>query len=83
MEIFNHLTLLSGVDPGFPVGGGANHPGGPPTYEIAKFSKNCMKLRKLRAIGALGMPPPKSANGCVCDLVNDEDFRLWNICFLP
>ena len=27
------------ADPGFPRGGGANSPGGAPTYDFAKFSK--------------------------------------------
>ena len=39
---------MSGADPGFPVGGGADPwERGTPTYDFAKFSKNCMKLRKL------------------------------------
>ena len=47
---------IAGADPGFPVGGGANRPGGGATYEIAN-----MKLRKFRAVGGRGAPP-KSAN---------------------
>ena len=34
------------VDPGFPRGGGANSPGGAPTYDFAKNPKNCMKLKE-------------------------------------
>ena len=43
-----HIKLTKTVaDPGFPWGGGANSPGGggAPTYDFAKFSKNCMKLK--------------------------------------
>ena len=48
------MSTQSGADPGFPVGGGANPPGGAPRYDFAKFcKKNCMKLRKFWA--------PKSA----------------------
>ena len=41
------LTLSSGMDPGFPVGGGANPPGGVPTYNFAKF---CEKLHEIEKI---------------------------------
>ena len=50
------MDSVSGADPGFPVGGGANLPGEAPTYEN-------MKLRKFWAVeggGRAGMPP-KSA----------------------
>ena len=51
-----------GVDPGFPIGGGANPPGGAPTYNFAKFCKNCMKLRNFWAVGGhTPGAPPKSA----------------------
>ena len=36
---------------GFPIEGGANRPGWAPTYDSTKFSKNCMKLRNLWAVG--------------------------------
>ena len=36
---------------GFPIGGGANRPGWAPTYDSTKFSKNCMKLSNLWAVG--------------------------------
>ena len=57
--------LSPGVDPGFPTGGGAKPSRGMPTYNFAKFSKNCMKLRKFGGGGTLGVPP-RSAN----DLIN-------------
>ena len=52
--IFFCRISMPGVDPGFPVGGGANPPGGAPTYDFAKFSttKKCMKLRKFWALRA-------------------------------
>ena len=39
--------ILSGADPGFPVGGGANPPGEAPTYDFAKF---CEKLHEIEKI---------------------------------
>ena len=45
----------AGADPGFPVGGGTNPPGGAPTYDFAmilpNFAKNCMKMRTFWAVG--------------------------------
>ena len=46
------------ADPGFPVGGGANPPRGRQHMILPNFAKNCMKLRK---IWAMGGHPPKSA----------------------
>ena len=59
--------LNSGADPGFPLGGGANRPGGggvqKKNMNLPKFPKNCMKLRNFRAAGGvLCMRPPQSAN---------------------
>ena len=42
---FWHITV---ADPGFPLGGGANSPGGAPTYDFVKF---CMKLKEFGALG--------------------------------
>ena len=58
------FTYISGVDPGFPVGGGAN-----PLREgcqhtiLPNFPKNCMKLRKFWAVEgpAPGTLPLRSA----------------------
>ena len=57
------LASSSGADPGFPVGGGANPPGGGANIWFCQiFWKNCMKLRKFWAVGgAHRAPPPKSA----------------------
>ena len=41
----------TGADPGFPVGGGANPPGGRQHMILPNFVKNCMKLRKFWAVG--------------------------------
>ena len=50
----------SGADPGFPVGGGANRRGGGGGRQhtkLSNFPKNCMKLRKFRAMGGGGGRP--------------------------
>ena len=44
-------TSFSGTDAGFPVGGGANPPGGRQHMILPNFAKNCMKLRKFWAVG--------------------------------
>ena len=44
---------FSGADPGFPVGRGANHPGGHQII-LQHFVQNCMKLRKFWAVGEGG-----------------------------
>ena len=57
---FSGEMTLSGADTEFPVGGGANPPGGVPTYDFAKF---CEKLHEIEKIsgrrGGLvpGAPP--------------------------
>ena len=38
--------MLSGADPGFPVGGGAD-PRGAPTYDFVKFSEKMHELEKI------------------------------------
>ena len=54
-----------GADPGFPVGGGANPPGGAPTYDFAKFCEKLHEIEKIlgrregaRARGASPLNPP-------------------------
>ena len=43
---------ITGADPGFPVGGGANPRGGGRQHMILpNFEKNCMKLRKFLTVG--------------------------------
>ena len=44
------------ADPGFPQGGGANSPGGAPTYDFAKFSQ---KLHEIERIWTPGGARPK------------------------
>ena len=44
------------ADPGFPRGGGANSPGGTPTYDFAKFSP---KLHEIERIWTPGGVRPK------------------------
>ena len=47
------------ADPGFPRGGGANHPGGRQRTILPKFPKNCMKLKEFGPPGGthLSQPP--------------------------
>ena len=49
----------AGADPGFPVGGGANSPGGAPTYDFAKFCEKLHEIEKIlgRGGGAPATPP--------------------------
>ena len=57
---------LAGVDPGFPVGGGANPPGeeGAPTYDFAKFREKLHEIETIlgcrggRVPGAPPLNPP-------------------------
>ena len=35
------------ADPGFPQGGGANSPGGVPTYDFAKFSQKLHEIERI------------------------------------
>ena len=47
----------TGADPGFPVGGSANPPGGRQHMTLPNFAKNCMKLRIFWTVGGGGRPP--------------------------
>ena len=59
-QLIAHQMSLAVADPGFPRGGGANSPGVAPTYEFAKFSQNCMKLKEFGPPGGARVPrvPP-------------------------
>ena len=49
------------ADPGFPRGGGANSPGGVPTYDFAKFSQKLHEIEKIWTPGRGGrvsLAPP-------------------------
>ena len=52
----------AGADPGFPVGGGADPPGGAPTYDFAKFREKLHEIEKILGCrrGACRACPPKS-----------------------
>ena len=39
--------LKSVADPGIPRGGGANSPGGAPTYDFAKFSQKLHEIERV------------------------------------
>ena len=59
-----YLMLVSGADPVFPVGGGANPREGARQHTILpNFVKKCMKLRKFWAVGGLAVGAPKFAIG--------------------
>ena len=52
------------ADPGFPRGGGANSPGGAPTYDFAKFFQKLHEIERIwapRGGGASLAPPLRSA----------------------
>ena len=58
------IQPTAGADPGFPIGGGANCPGGGATYEFANFPQKLHEIEKIsgrRGGGAPGVPP-KSTN---------------------
>ena len=48
---------LSVADPGFPRGGGANSPGGAPTYDFAKISQTLHEIERIWTRGASLVPP--------------------------
>ena len=58
----------AGADPGFPVGGDTNPPGGCKHTNLPDFSKNCMKLRKFWSVGghAPGATPL------------DRPYKIWS-----
>ena len=45
------------ADPGFPRGGGANSPGGAPTYDFAKFSQKLHEIERIWTPGEGGARP--------------------------
>ena len=63
LSCFSKYLNKPGADPGFPVGGGANPPGGAPTYDFAKFCEKLSEIEKIlgRRGGARRVRPPKSA----------------------
>ena len=56
-QICQYITV---ADPGFPRGGGANFPGGAPTYDFAKFSQKLHEIERIWAPrgGARGTRAP-------------------------
>ena len=59
--------MISGADPGFPIGGGANHPGGERRYTNARFVEKLHKIKKIsiRRGGARRERPLGSATGYI------------------
>ena len=53
------VEYIAGADPGFPIGGGANPPGGVPTYDCAKFCEKLHENEKILGRGGCtpGVPP--------------------------
>ena len=51
------------ADPGFPRGGGANSPGGAPTYDFAKFPQKLHEIERIWIGGGVVNPscPLRSA----------------------
>ena len=73
VEIFSEI---SGVDPGFPVGGGSNPPGGRQHMILPNFAKNCMKLRTFWAVGGRAPGRPLSPP---LDLISVLDFPFLQL----
>ena len=68
--IYDHLIddhmVISVADPGFPRGGGANSPGGVPTYDFVKISQKLHEIERIwtpRGGRASPAPPLRSATG--------------------
>ena len=69
---------IAGADPGFPIGGGANPPGGGRQHTILPdFLKNCMKFRNIWSVGEGGRvggtpldPPLHCVNGTNVSSIN-------------
>ena len=61
----------SGADPGFPLGGGANPPGGAPTYDFAKCHEKLHEIEKILG-PQLGRarPPLNPPLQMVCNIIN-------------
>ena len=65
------------ADPGFPRGGGANSPGGAPTYDFAKISQKLHEIERIWAPGGGGARPkfyyvdPPLSGSC-CWNINDQ-----------
>ena len=79
---FNHVTFEltnPGADPGFPVGGGADPPGGEaPTYDFFKISQKLHEIKKILA-------PLGSATAIsLCNIMSfqKEVLTLWNFLVL-
>ena len=51
-----YFVAISVADPGFPRGGGANSPGGAPTYDFAKFSQKLHEIERIWAPGGACVP---------------------------
>ena len=80
-DLNERIPNSSGADPEFPVGGGANPPGGGANIQI--FPKNCMKLRTFWFIGGGG---GARAGGAPLDppLFMYHNFRqIYWILFIP
>ena len=58
-----HNMSTAGADPGFSVGGGADPPGGAPTYDYVKISEKLHEIEKIldRRGACTGGAPLRSA----------------------
>ena len=65
--ICSHLSL---ADPGFSRGGGANSPGGAPTYDFAKFSQKLHDIERIWTGGRVSkILLCRSATACISTCV--------------
>ena len=78
---FGKTTAVA--DPGFPRGGGANSPGGAPTYDFANFSRKLHEIERIWTPGGGGtrpkfyyVDPPLDRNQCVLRLKQVQHFAF-------
>ena len=64
--------MFSVTDPGFPQGGGANSPGGAPTYDFAKFSQKLHEIERIWTPGARPSHPLRSATGFIIRIIQQH-----------
>ena len=72
----NKLSLMA--DPGFPRGGGANSPGGAPTYDFAIFSRKLHEIERIWAQGGERAPlaPPLDPTLVMVDRFDEHSLSV-------
>ena len=71
------------ADPGFPRGGGANSPGGAPTYDFAKFSQKLHEIERIWAPGGARpsrppLDPPLLVQVCAYSVRYKSTLAFWS-----